>query len=65
VPVLTRRQVSVLQLVADGYSGPQVAEALCLAPNTVKTHLSRIYKAMGATGQAHAVAIALRAGLIE
>jgi DNA-binding CsgD family transcriptional regulator len=64
-PVLTRRQVDVLQLVADGASGPQAAEALCLAPNTIKTHLARIYKVMGATGQAHAVAMALRAGLIE
>ena len=63
--MFTRRQLEVLQLLANGLNGPQVAEQLCVAPNTVKSHLEHVYRATGATGQAHAVAMALRAGLID
>jgi DNA-binding CsgD family transcriptional regulator len=63
--VLTEREVEILQLVADGLSGPQVAARLGIAPNTVKTHLHRIYSKLEATDRAAAVAGAMRLGVLN
>lgn len=38
IPVLTRREKEVLQLLYEGFSGPQIAEKLNLSPYTVETH---------------------------
>lgn len=53
---LTERQVKVLQLIAEGRSNKDVAEELGLTPGTIKMHLSRIYKALGAKSRTDAVA---------
>src|SRR2546421_7208574 len=39
---LTRRELEVLQLVADGNSAPEIANLLFVSPGTVKTHLKNI-----------------------
>jgi DNA-binding NarL/FixJ family response regulator len=44
---LTPRQREILALVASGLSTPDVAKQLNIAPGTVKTHLTAIYKAIG------------------
>jgi DNA-binding NarL/FixJ family response regulator len=44
---LTPRQREILALVASGLSTPDVARQLDIAPGTVKTHLTAIYKAIG------------------
>ncbi len=62
---LTRRQRQILQLVADGHSTAQVAHALGLSEETVRTHAKAILARLDARDRAHAVAIALRAGVIE
>lgn len=64
-PHVTPRQLQVLELVAEGFTTPQIAQELCVAPATVKTHLAQIYKSLGANDRANAVAVAMRAGLIE
>jgi DNA-binding NarL/FixJ family response regulator len=38
LPVLTRREKEILQLLYEGHTGPQIAEALFLSPYTVETH---------------------------
>lgn len=38
LPVLTRREKEILQLLYEGYTGPQIAEKLFLSPYTVETH---------------------------
>lgn len=38
VPVLTRREKEILQLLYEGFTGPQIAEKLFLSPYTVETH---------------------------
>ena len=40
---LTQSERNVLRLLVAGQSGPQIAEALVVAPSTVKTHLKSIY----------------------
>ena len=65
VGLVTAREREVLQLAADGLSGPTIAERLVLSPGTVKTHFAHIYEKLGVHDRAGAVARALRLGLIE
>jgi DNA-binding NarL/FixJ family response regulator len=62
---LTRRQRQILQLFADGHSTDRAARALGLSPETVRTHAKAVLARLSARDRAHAVAIALRGGLIE
>jgi DNA-binding CsgD family transcriptional regulator len=61
---LSAREVEVLQGVADGRSNGDIAAALRLSPLTVKSHLARIGRKLGTGDRAHAVLLALRAGVI-
>lgn len=62
---LTRRQLEVLQQLADGASTEQAARRLGLSQQTVRTHAKGILSRLDAHGRAHAVAVAIRAGLID
>lgn len=63
-PPITRRQRQILQLLADGLTTAEAAERLELSAETVRTHVKATLPRLGATDRAHAVAIALRSGLI-
>ncbi len=63
-PALTARELEVLELAAQGYSGRQIAERLRISPATIKTHFEHIYAKFGVSGRTAAVAQAMRAGLI-
>jgi two-component system response regulator DesR len=61
---LTPREMQVLQLVAEGASGSEIAKRLTLSPGTVRNYLSRaIYKTRGRT-RVDAVRIAAESGWI-
>jgi ATP/maltotriose-dependent transcriptional regulator MalT len=62
---LSDRELEVLQLAAEGNSGPQIAERLFLSPTTIKTHFEHIYEKLGVGDRAAAVAYALRTGIIR
>jgi ATP/maltotriose-dependent transcriptional regulator MalT len=62
--LLTRRELEVLQLAADGYSGPKIATHLGLSAATVKTHFEHIYRKLRVDDRTSAVAVALRTGFI-
>jgi len=64
-PVLSSREREVLGMIAGGRSIPAIAEALFLAPSTVKTHVQRLYEKLGVGDRAAAVAEAMRRGLLE
>lgn len=64
-PLLTRRELEVLQLAANGLAGPEIAAALTLSPATVKTHFEHIYVKLGVSDRAGAVGAALRLALIS
>jgi DNA-binding CsgD family transcriptional regulator len=64
-PALTARQLEILQLAADGRSGPQIAERLFVSPSTVKTHFKHIFAKLETADRASAVATGLRRGLIH
>ena len=59
---LTERQAEILQLLADGLTGPAVSRELWLSHDTIKTDLRHAYDALGVHTQAAAVARAWRAG---
>lgn len=65
VPSLTPREREVLQLAADGLTGPGIAEALVIGHATVRTHFRHIYEKLGVGDRSAAVANALRQGMIE
>ena len=63
-PVLTPRELAVLQLAAQGRSAAQIAIELHLSPATVKRHFERAYAALEVSDRAAAVGEAMRRGLI-
>lgn len=64
-PELSEREREVVRLLADGHSNRAIAESLFLSEATVKTHLVRIYRKLGADNRAAAVSEAVRRGLLE
>ncbi|MDX6689525.1 MAG: two-component system, NarL family, nitrate/nitrite response regulator NarL [Solirubrobacteraceae bacterium] len=65
VAPLTALEREILQLVADGLSGPGIAKRLSVMPRTVNTHLARIYEKLGVGDRARAVERGLRLGFID
>jgi DNA-binding CsgD family transcriptional regulator len=47
-PLLTRREQEVAQLVADGRTNREIAQALFLSPKTVERHVSNVLRKLGA-----------------
>lgn len=64
-PYLSRRQLEVLRLVAEGHTNRQIAEELVVAEPTVKSHLRAINKALGVKNRTQAVLAGMRHHLIE
>lgn len=62
---VTRRQRQIVQLYADGQRTARIAHELGLSAETIRTHTKGLLARLGARDRAHAVAIALRCGLIE
>ncbi|WP_026553887.1 response regulator transcription factor [Arthrobacter sp. 35W] len=65
VPVLSERELQVLQGFARGLSIPQVGAELFLGASTVKTYTARLYEKLGVADRAQAVAEAMRRGLLD
>jgi DNA-binding NarL/FixJ family response regulator len=61
---LTRREVEVLSLVAEGLSNPQIAERLVVSEHTVHRHLANIYAKLRVSSRAAAVAVAAERDLL-
>lgn len=59
---LSSRELEVLRLVASGRSGPEIADELRIAHNTVRTHVRNAMTKTGARSRAHLVAKALAEG---
>ncbi len=62
---LTRRELEVLRLVAEGLSTVQIAERLHISPNTTKNHMTMICVRLRVANRTGAVVAAVRKGLIE
>ncbi|WP_405107771.1 response regulator transcription factor [Micromonospora sp. NBC_01405] len=62
---LTRREIEVLALVAEGLSNQAVGQRLHLTEGTVKSHLAHVYAKLGVDSRTAAVAAATDLGLIR
>ena len=64
-PKLSSRQISVLQLLAQGKSARQVADELFISPRTVEFHKYSIMKLVNAKTSAELIQYALNHGLMD
>ena len=62
-PELTRRELDVLELIAQGLDNHAIARRLVLNPKTVRNHVSNVLAKVHATDRSHAIVLARRAGL--
>lgn len=52
---ITRREYAVLEQLASGQSNKEIANALHVSPNTVKTHISKLYEKLEVSQRVQAV----------
>ena len=62
---LTPRELETLNYVAQGYANKQIAVALGISEETIKTHVTRILTKLNANDRTEAVVIAIKKGLIS
>lgn len=64
-PVLSPRELEILELLAEGLPNRQISKRLFISEATVKTHLVHIYDKLGVDSRTSAVAAAMQTGLIR
>jgi DNA-binding NarL/FixJ family response regulator len=63
--ILTARECEVLRHISAGLTTQQSAEVLEVSPKTIDNHKQRMFGKLGVQNQAHAVAVAHRAGILR
>ena len=61
---LTRREIDVLNALAEGLGNKQIAARLAISEHTVKTHLAAIFEKLDASNRTEAVTAGARLGLV-
>lgn len=61
---ITKRELEILELIANGMSNREIADKLFVSENTVKTHSSRLFDKLSAKRRTQAVQIGKELGLI-
>ncbi len=62
---LTRRELEVLRLVADGNRNDEIGKALFISPSTASVHISHILAKLGVATRTEATAVAHRERLLD
>lgn len=65
MPTLSKREKTVLELIAEGLSSPEIAERLHLSGRTVEWHSAKVMNKLGAKNRIQAVVIAIRNQIIH
>jgi two-component system response regulator NreC len=65
VQALTRREIDVLRLIAQGYTNRQMADTLSLSVRTVETHRANVMSKLGLNSRVELVHYAKEHGLLE
>ncbi|WP_274425745.1 helix-turn-helix transcriptional regulator [Chelativorans sp. YIM 93263] len=65
LPAMSRRELQCLKLTANGLTSDDIAEELGLSVHTANQYLANAAQKLNATNRIHAVAKALREGLID
>jgi len=61
---ITKRELEILEQIAQGLSNREIADKLFVSENTVKTHSSRLFDKLSARRRTQAVQIGKEMGLI-
>ena len=61
---VTKRELEILGLMADGLSNKEIADRIFVSENTVKTHSSRLFDKLGARRRTQAIHVGKASGLI-
>lgn len=64
-PILTEKELFILQAVAKGYRSKDIAFDMGLAERTIKAHLTNIYNKLGVNTRTEAVAVAIERMLLH
>lgn len=62
---LTEREQHILELLAEGLENKRIGTRLAISPETVKSHLTRIFEKLGAHNRTEAIRIATRRGVLR
>lgn len=62
---LTSREREVLQLVAEGYTGQEIAKRLSISPRTAEQHRANILRKLGLQNQREIIRYALKKGILS
>ncbi len=62
---LSKREIDILSLTAEGLRRKEIASRLCISEETAKTHFRNIYQKLGASSKISAVKIAQDRGYLE
>jgi DNA-binding NarL/FixJ family response regulator len=63
--LLSTKELAVIFLLSHGMDFRKIAGTLFVSPETVDSRINQVRKKLGAKNRTHAVAIALRLGLID
>ena len=61
---ISARELEVLKEIASGHSNKEIAARLNLSPNTIKTHLARLFEKLGAKRRTDAINKARELGIV-
>lgn len=64
-PTLTPRELDVLRLVAKGRTNKELASAMFVSEETVKTHMKALFLKLGVHDRAEAISVSLKRGIIR
>lgn len=62
---ISPRELEVLQALAAGLANKEIARQLDVSPNTVKTHVARLFEKLGAQRRTEAIRKARELGLVR
>ncbi|HMK02695.1 MAG TPA: LuxR C-terminal-related transcriptional regulator [Ferruginibacter sp.] len=62
---LSKRELEVLQLMAEGFSNAEIADRLFVSLHTIKTHSSKLFEKMDVKRRTQAIEMAKRSNLIR
>jgi DNA-binding CsgD family transcriptional regulator len=62
---ISPRELDVLREIAAGHSNKEIAAHLNVSPNTIKTHVSRLFEKLGAKGRTDAINKARELGIVR
>lgn len=65
IPEISDREIEILQLLSQGKSNKDIARELFISINTVKVHLSNIFKKLNVSSRTEATVYAIEHGMVE